>query len=707
MNAMFRKELRDAVRWLPVGTILLTVMLYYLLRQPGFYQNLTSQLYFFAWICSAMFGFLLSLVTFLPEERDAARAFLVHRGISLDRIFKMRVAVGLLVYGVSMMLPLVCVAIYLANVGPMHAPVSPWQVFPASVAVVFCSGFYFAGIIVSCRPSYWLGTRLLPIVFAIVTAITTVSLLIPGGDHYFVVTASTHLIGTIGLAVLATASRHAFQRLPSSIAPASATIRSNALLLTLLVSCLFFFPVLSLFIVAHFQVSPSEIMEFKCTKSGEPFLTTRSYTDSYFGYKSLKRTVAMTNGDNFAEKKSDDLPTIAMTYLVPLSMQSHGWDSRTVGMLQHRKSSIVFDPMGYLLAYERVRVANGERLILTNIVGADRVSIPSQPRGLSFRSYPRLFAASQRVEWRGDLTIPTRTKEEEMNVTFVINSEGVYRIDWKTGEVVHKIKGELTSYAELYESTNMDNHYSFGNYFLLLRSGHNVTLFRRKSTDPQKASIDPTSDFVQDGSFSIPTSGERGSYIFCKDSSNWTYVSPNSSSVPATQYKIVRSVDSTVDTYEFQTPSEIIEATNSRNHWAIPLFIGTSPSIVLIGFFALARWMNDGTIHNIHFVMLFIQTLVSASLAYMAARHRRLSKSQRWWWVITGFLLGIGTSLAIIAIYPRVYFVACASCNRRRRVEQEACEHCGAQWDPAIEEGIEVFERQTLHHDATHPLVTL
>ena len=594
MNAMFRKELRDAVRWLPLGTILLTVMLCYGLRQQGFYQNLAGQLYFFAWICSALFGFLLSLLTFLPEERDAARAFLVHRSISLDRIFRTRVAVGLLVYGVSMMLPLVCVAIYLANIGPMYAPVSPLQVFPASVAVVFCAGFYFAGIIVSCRPSYWLGTRLVPIVGAFATAIMTVPAMMTAGMHrnieeyYRLVQGSTLLIGMMGLAVLAVASRHAFQRLPSSIAPASATIRSNALLLTLLVSCLVLFPVLTLFIASSFQVAQSEILELRCTKSGEPWITTRSYTDIRVGSKSLARKVHMTNSENAPEENSDNAPTNALTYMFPLTIQLVGWDTQTAGSLQQRKKRIFFDRWGYLLVYDFVGMANGERMILTNIVGADRITIPSQPRGLPFRSRPRLFAASQIYELQdGGLAIPNRF-EEEMKATSVINSEGVFRIDWKTGQVVHQIKQELISYAELYESSTIDDQTILRNYVLLVRSGQNVTVFRRKTSEPREASIDLTSDFVLDGSFSLPTSGNQKDYIYYKDSAIWTYIRPNHP-VVATQYKVVRSVDSTVDTHDFQTPSEIIEATSSSNHWAIPLFIGTSPSVVLIGFFAFAR----------------------------------------------------------------------------------------------------------------------
>lgn len=176
MNALLRKEIRDAVRWLPIGIVLLGILLTYVCRSTDAPQ-LSSQLFTVTWFSTMLYGLFLSLVTFLPDEREAARAFLIQRGVAPEQIFRTRILVGLAVYGLGMFIPLGVLAAYLAAIGPERSPVSPWQVVPALAAVVPGSIFYFAGIFIACRSASWFGTRLLPLAAAVGGSFLSISIL--------------------------------------------------------------------------------------------------------------------------------------------------------------------------------------------------------------------------------------------------------------------------------------------------------------------------------------------------------------------------------------------------------------------------------------------------------------------------------------------------------------------------------------------------
>ena len=89
---------------------------------------------------------------------------------------------------------------------------------------------------------------------------------------------------------------------------------------------------------------------------------------------------------------------------------------------------------------------------------------------------------------------------------------------------------------------------------------------------------------------------------------------------------------------------------------------------------------------------LVLQIAIAMILAYLAAQQRGLSARSRTLWLILSALLGPASSLAILAIYPECFREPCPRCDKRRRVENELCEHCGKAWDKPADEGIEIIE---------------
>jgi hypothetical protein len=176
------------------------------------------------WFSAMLYGSFLSLATFIPDEREAARAFLGHRAITPNQIFRTRVTVGLLVYSLGMLIPLALLAAYLAAIGPERLPVSPWQVAPAVALVAVGSIFYFAGILIACRSANWFGTRLFPLATAVAGSFLSICLL-TGAPLY--VTLPTYLLSCASALLMAFAARHAFVRLPAQVHPTR--VRSESL----------------------------------------------------------------------------------------------------------------------------------------------------------------------------------------------------------------------------------------------------------------------------------------------------------------------------------------------------------------------------------------------------------------------------------------------------------------------------------------------
>lgn len=681
MNTMLRKELRDAIRWAPVGLILLAALIVYTLRQPSYYYTLSNQLFSFTWLCSSGFALLLSLATFLPDERDAARAFLVHRGISLDTIFRRRVWVGLIVYALTMFAPLACTAVYLANIGPLHAPVSPWQVLPACVAVVFCSATYFAGIIVACRPSRWLGTRLLPLGAGIAVSVASIRM---GWDAAGWLTLVCFLVGAIGITLVGLASRFAFTKLPTQIGRANSSSRSLPMFIVLTFSAVFVCSIVFSFPIT--TVSREDGLHWKIAfeEDGTPWVTTLPLWPTVTDKQTHFPRVKVTDSQN--EPAADEKPTRwdnwdEHFYLKPIEPRERSWDPRC--KLLVLDNFIVWDGSGYLLVYE---IPDVDVIRLKSVIGRDRVTRHGEPRGLPFESVPTICGRSLPF---GDnilrsvsiIPIAIRQNAKYPRLDF-INEQGIYQVDLNEGKVETILDRDISLYCEL-PSTDEET----GKF--LVQSNGTTTVYRRINAADGNQS--EAGDFLLEPEETIPAIGHNsGHFIWLADNRNWTRIDANYLSGILLGFHVSRSKDGNVRSFDFRMPDDIAEAIRFKNDWEAPVFFSSLPPILSSVIIATRKWMNDPFIRDWQLMFLLGQMVVAVSMAYFAARYRRLSKQRLLAWTIAGALLGVGTWLAILAIYPQVFTATCSQCKKKRWVEEISCEHCGAEWDVPSSEGIEI-----------------
>ena len=108
MNSWIRKEAKDILRWTPVGMVILSLALWSVMRSvdPNSFSGLSSKLRFQTLIASGFFGVFLGVASFWFDCNGAARGYLVHRGVSLSRIFLTRTLFGFMAFMTAMWIPL-------------------------------------------------------------------------------------------------------------------------------------------------------------------------------------------------------------------------------------------------------------------------------------------------------------------------------------------------------------------------------------------------------------------------------------------------------------------------------------------------------------------------------------------------------------------------------------------------------------------------
>jgi hypothetical protein len=68
------------------------------------------------------------------------------------------------------------------------------------------------------------------------------------------------------------------------------------------------------------------------------------------------------------------------------------------------------------------------------------------------------------------------------------------------------------------------------------------------------------------------------------------------------------------------------------------------------------------------------------------------TRRERTLWVLNALLLGPLAFLTLWSLRGLPVREKCGSCGRKRIVQRETCEHCGAAWPEAPADGTEIFE---------------
>jgi hypothetical protein len=166
VTGIFRKELRENVRWAVVIAGVLGVLTYFFMMEGDLYllMRLAARCTTFV---APLAGLLLGVAQTLFETLPDNWAFVVHRPVSRRAVFAAKCAAGLvLLYG-ALALPCLLAAAWAARPGNLAMPFQARMVLPMLADVLLAGCFYFAGMVLTLRQARWSGSRLLPLGLAI------------------------------------------------------------------------------------------------------------------------------------------------------------------------------------------------------------------------------------------------------------------------------------------------------------------------------------------------------------------------------------------------------------------------------------------------------------------------------------------------------------------------------------------------------------
>ena len=145
MKTLVLKELRENVRLLPVGLLLIGVCLFWVTpKELSYSSSVTSDLMGMGAISAGFFAILLAAAQSWFDLNQNQRGFLFHRPVSRSQILYGKVIAAALIYAIAYVVPLTCVALWFAYNAPTYLPVRPAQVLPAFICRVVINNNHFS-----------------------------------------------------------------------------------------------------------------------------------------------------------------------------------------------------------------------------------------------------------------------------------------------------------------------------------------------------------------------------------------------------------------------------------------------------------------------------------------------------------------------------------------------------------------------------------
>ena len=667
MSALLWKEFRETVRWFPLCLLLMIAMIWSTIPGlNGIYlvSRLSGNLATSVAIGAIVTSIALAIAQFALDQRDSARGFLLHRRLSGKQIFHAKIVVGAALYVLAVGVPLILAAIYLKWIGPERLPTSWLQTVPAFTLSFYCFSFYFGTSIVLCRPARWIGTRLLPIAASALIAISAIGAYVPNT----LIGTLVFLIGLIGYFILVFAARNAFMDGERSISPTAnckAPLYTKAILFTSAIVI-----AIAAIIAPSSYFGPSEFFYLRpgFDLAGEPWLVRYHYfTGMNPRLTARSKMVEEKSRRSVEEAPADWKFDREYFYFFKLTDQiENAWDPFQLSQI--RNHAMFFDGLGHLRSFEFSNDRKG--ILRSNIIDEDTDDVPSKRRNMQFAKLRsrQLFEATP-------------------GLAIFVDSHGVYAINPKDNKchtlLVRSIDGSANSNFE-------------GKRLALAYQG-SVSVYRLESSDETPAGIKLILDSTLEAE--IPRSPRLTEQLSYRASDDWTWIAQISTK--EYQVAVKRPADGKSTSFTYEVPSELIPENTEK--WTVGLAVPLVYAVCVFAAFRLFKMLAPGmsleqwdpmleSLSSGAIVMIVVAFLAGL-ITYAATRVRGLSRRERIVWSLIGFWCGIGTAIAVLAIYPRVYLDRCTRCDRKRRVERQLCEHCGAEWEPPVSEGVEIIDR--------------
>lgn len=691
MKTIFRKELKDILRWTPVGVIVIGLLCW---------QQLPSQLHAcngaatsiasMAVIGSSLFAFGLGLLQSLSDLRTDTRTFLLHRPFTPAAIFRGKLAAGFLVHLLAVGIPITVCGIYLESIGPERLPVSWMEMIPAGLCCLASFLFHPAAMWTACRQARWIGTRCLPLCLPLV-AITATMLLPDPAVPFWILLLPTGITLVTAWIIIA-AARHAFTIQTCLPSPGSEESHSwpNSIGLTaasVLACCTAVIFVQGLLMTRE-QPTPFTENRLAVSTDGSLWELEESWPSIYHRQQQPPtRTGRQIIPDDAASTPRASLDdTWQELPITPLAAQyTNDLLSTAVGY-SSLSSTASTSYGGPVSIYER----NG------------RLYLYQEPQGWCATVTPQgFFRPSETPSGAFSSCVNLWYFQHSRHVLaslgghrILADSDGIYQLDvdewtirklsddsadalaialprdqvpdawlWTVSDTrIHRY--DLQPLGEETSLPSVDSE--------LIKATHNYPL-------PQ-VSLTPA------GSWPSAVTGDPETHTF-----SVTSLSPDSAAIIASTPAGQRTFQTVSDdgTSSGLTPlpdRQLPNGASSPSTWVLPPCMVAGYSVVVA--VAAPDSAAAPSVTAREWMMLALHATLGALLAWQLARRRGTSSQAQCCWLIVGMLAGLPAALAVIAVCPVVVRESCSKCRRQRRVDRDQCEFCFAEWETPEDDGI-------------------
>ncbi|MBN8711157.1 MAG: hypothetical protein BGO12_01210 [Verrucomicrobia bacterium 61-8] len=670
MKALFWKEFRENLKWaiLAMG-IIIAAMAYSLRYNPNefysFQREVWQGLQSSQFLMVTVFGFpvvglALGFLQILTELRRDQWAFLVHRPVTRKQVFWGKAIPGGILYLLATGIPLAGTAWWLATPGNMPAPFDIRQLLPGTVDLLTGLCFYFAALLSGIIQGPWYGRRALPLVATCFAATCA--------KVYSFPMATSGVALVLICILLAAAATHG----AAGIFRRTSGIGRAALVLTYLFAINV---LLGWFWVGWdivFPGKPYSYKDYALFKTGEVVVTTRE--------ANWYKNVVTLDGREIKPEKSSfdwqDFLNASYLYLKPYTYYSNYRETQRLFNQIYTNSS-----SPYLWYYVR-SVGSFQAFSMIGkschgFLGPDGFAPENDPaKAGSFQLLRSSYGTDD----------------------IVATEDGVYLPDLNA-ETIKKIFSlgpdeKMRSATIIYNRSNNDapKDYAIATsrfIYILPHDGPRIQI--PISVDPEKFQ-----------GLELYRTSEGYTLIYStwwgdgKIGPELVKVSPQGAIVSQTSLPQLRQ------TYERTWRMWVSDALNplgarlwnQANIWAFH-GLGFSDSTPIWTWKA-----KDRNKALIYWMVATIVGLVCAGAVQVPLRRTEF-KGQRLGWTLFVFFFSLGGLLAfwIANDWPRR--IACPACGRKRSVERETCEHCGAGWPAPKQDGTEIWEGLT--EEATPP----
>jgi hypothetical protein len=707
LRALYWKELREGIKWAVAGLLVVIVMLAFaMVTQTSAFSGVVPGIgngpFMIATIAA---GIIMGLGQSIPEHGGDKWGFLAHRPVSRGVLWTAKVVAGVLLYVVVTALPVAWVMWRIATPGHQPMPFDIRMSEPGIADLLAGLVYYFAALLTGMRNARWYGSHAMAIGAAILSSAGVV-----GASEFW----QAIIVSMVGMLIVGWAARATFiaggqyepQRRLGRVALALSVLPGLAVVWGLAVTI-----VGGLIEAGRQGRSDFTSVDYAVTSDGTLVRITSVYHLFQPSGGPEVTDVSDLDGKPIARFATDSARrnlTRGVIQSNPLMIVKREPDRTSYRDIERFFVRLIprgdfTSPIAWYYVQRLGRIVGYDAKSARQVgwIGPDGFS-PGAPAGRPFTT-PLL-----------------RERGSALEATLLAFPDAVYQIDLKNRRVV-KIFGAVTGETVLAAS---EAGRTFGGFGDVMTTQTNVIIrpsrFATQADtvirgDSSLITITTTNgmDFLTgDGALllSAPYDPRAAGYgmvfvsraLFAPGKPIFTIYRAAGGSLPEKQWD---SMPTPAEKFEppRATPAAVFTLTPLGSRIALrtawPETIAgelATPIIVPIAGMVKHRLASDGTPFPTRpastWAIGIAFAIVFAIGAFLIGRRYAFTSREQLLWTTIGFFggaLGVALMLALREWPARE---PCATCGRRRVVNRERCEHCGAEFERPALDGTEVFQ---------------